>query len=62
MFLFFFGQFYDRPAIIIITIIIKILRNLLNNFEASPDFSRGSDLNTAKTPPLKKEPTHAPDL
>jgi len=60
VFHFFFGQFYDKPAIIII--IIKMLRNLLNNFEASPDFSRDSDLNFAKPPPLKKSPASAPVL
>jgi len=63
VFHFFFGQFYDKAEIIIIIIIIIIiLRNLLNNFEASSDFSWGSDLNSAQAPPLKKNPAYAPDL
>jgi len=66
VFHFFFSKFYNKAAIIIIIIIIIIitimLRNLLNNFEASPDFFKGSDLNSAKPPYPKKNPIYAPDL
>jgi hypothetical protein len=59
MFYFSFDQFYDRSAIIII-IIITILRTLLNNFEASPDFSSGSVPNKVNIP-KKKNSAYAPD-
>ena len=62
MLYFFFGQFYDKAAIIIIIIIIKILRNLLNNFEASPNFLEALILTPPNPPPLKKNPAYAPDL